>query len=205
MSDPIGKRPHVLVFAGPNGAGKTTAATPFLPSIGATEFVNADVIARGLSLFRPESMAMQAGRVMLERLRQLAEQRRTFAFETTLASRSFATWIGGLRAGGYAFYLFFYWLPSAEMAIERVAQRVRSGGHDIPEETVRRRYDGGLQNFFRLYRPLATHWRMYNNSSRTGPELIAFGGESTGTVVSDRDCWELLERTYGDEGPSEVD
>ena len=154
-------RPHVLVLAGPNGAGKSTAAASMLWSpLGVTEFVNADVIAQGLSGFNPEGAAMQAGRIMLARLKQLAAGRASFAFETTLASPNFAPWIAGLRQLGYAFNLYFLWLPTADMAVERVAARVRSGGHHVPEETIRRRYDRGLANFFRAYLPLATNWRL---------------------------------------------
>jgi predicted ABC-type ATPase len=172
-----GETPHVVVIAGPNGAGKTTAA-PFLlrDTLGVTEFVNADTIAQGLSAFEPEQVAVTAGRVMLARLKGLAARRANFAFETTLASRSFAPWLAGLIAGGYAFHLIFLWLPSADFAVSRVAHRVAKGGHAVPEETVRRRYDAGLRNFFSLYQPQSTTWQMYDNSSGSPPRLIAAGG-----------------------------
>jgi predicted ABC-type ATPase len=144
--------PDVVMLAGPNGAGKSTAAPALLRDIlSVNEFVNADVIAQGLSAFEPERAAPAAGRIMLARLRELARQRESFAFETTLASRSFAPWIAGLKSeGGYKFRLVFLWLPSPEAAVARVAERVRAGGHDVPEATIRRRYAAGLKNFFTL-------------------------------------------------------
>ena len=141
--------PKVVVIAGPNGAGKSTAATRILQdALAVQEFVNADVIARGLSAFKPESVALTAGRVMLQRLDALAAERADFAFETTLASRSFAPWLKRLNVSGYEFHLFFVWLPTAEAAIARVQERVRSGGHHVPEATVIRRFQSGLKNFF---------------------------------------------------------
>jgi predicted ABC-type ATPase len=140
------KNPHVIVIAGPNGAGKSTTAPMLLKgTLGVTEFVNADVIAQGLSAFQPESAAFHAGRVMLERLHYLAKERVDFAFETTLASRSFAPWIAKLKQSGYTFHLVFLWLPSADFAVARVAERVRMGGHDVPEETIWRRDNKGIE------------------------------------------------------------
>ncbi len=151
--------PNVVVLAGPNGAGKSTSAPSILKdALGVDEFVNADVIAQGLSGFEPERVGLAAGRIMLARLRELARQRSSFAFETTLASRSFAPWIADLTRTGYQFHLVFLWLPHPDIAVARVAARVRDGGHDVPEETVRRRYEAGLTNFFRLYQPMATTW-----------------------------------------------
>jgi predicted ABC-type ATPase len=154
-----------------------------------TEFVNADTIARGLSGFQPEAVAIEAGRIMIRRLRELAEQRANFAFETTLASRTFAPWIADLGRSGYAFHLVYLWLPSADMAIARVAGRVRSGGHHVPEETIRRRYSRGLRNFFTFYRPLATAWRFYDNSDPVKPRLIAAGHEAAEPEIRDAKNW----------------
>ncbi len=149
MSD---SSPNVVVVAGPNGSGKSTAAPSLLRDyLGLTEFVNADVIAQGLAGFHAEAVAIQAGRIMRARLRELASQRIDFAFETTLASRSFAPWLRELRDSGYRVHLLFLWLSSPELAISRVSTRVQQGGHHVPEETVRRRYHRGLQNFFTLY------------------------------------------------------
>ncbi len=189
-------RPHLVVLAGPNGAGKSTAAPALLEStLGVAEFVNADVIAQGLSAFHPERAALKAGRVMLERLRQLASRRATFAFETTLASRTFAPWIAELRrSDSYAFHLLFLWLSSPEVAVARVRERARMGGHDVPELTIHRRYRGGLRNFFWLYRPLADSWRLYDNSERAGPRLVAAGrGEET-DQIADAAAWDAIVR-----------
>jgi predicted ABC-type ATPase len=191
-------RPHVLILAGPNGAGKSTAAASMLWSpLGVTEFVNADVIAQGLSAFNPDGAAMQAGRIMLARLKQLADERASFAFETTLASRNFAPWIAGLRQSGYRFHLDFFWLPSDDMAVQRVASRVRTGGHHVPEETVRRRYGRGLSNFFQAYMPLASSWAFYDNSDDRGPRRIASAFEGGAPDVADIATWTDLVRRYG--------
>ena len=159
--------PNLFVIAGPNGAGKSTAAPLLIGErLGIREFVNADGIAAGLSAFAPERVALEAGRIMLRRLDSLASAGADFAFETTLATRSFAPWIARLRAErGYRFHLAFLWLPSAEMAVMRVAGRVRHGGHAVPERDIKRRYDRGLRNFFDLYRPIADSWEMHDNSS----------------------------------------
>jgi predicted ABC-type ATPase len=168
--------PNVVVLAGPNGAGKSSSAESILQDgLGIDEFVNADVIARGLSGFKPERAAVAAGRIMLARLRELASQRQSFAFETTLASRTFAPWLADLIRTDYQFHLIFLWLPSADMAVARVASRVREGGHDVPEATIRRRYEAGLRNFSELYQPMARTWRLCDNSGAPQTRLIAAG------------------------------
>jgi predicted ABC-type ATPase len=142
--------PSVVVIAGPNGAGKSTSAPVLLQGpLQVTTFVNADVIARGLAGYAPDRAAIQAGRLMFEHLRQLARTGVDFAFETTLPSKSYASWLAELIKINYQFHLIFLWLPDADMAVARVQERVRLGGHDIPEETIRRRYDAGPRNFFR--------------------------------------------------------
>jgi predicted ABC-type ATPase len=187
------KSPKVVVLAGPNGAGKSTAAPRLLRgALGVTEFVNADVIAQGLSGFSPERVALQAGRVMLRRIKELAAHRASFAFETTLASRSFVPRLSDLLETGYQVHLVFLWLPSAAAAVARVAERVRLGGHDVPEATIRRRYRAGLENFFRLYRPLATTWQVIDNSRRGHPKLVAAGRGSATTVIKDRAAWRQI-------------
>ncbi|MBC6481737.1 MAG: AAA family ATPase [Hormoscilla sp. GM7CHS1pb] len=184
---------HIIIIAGPNGAGKSTAAPALLPeTLGITEFVNADAIARGLSAFAPERVAFRAGRIMLERLQQLAAERVNFAFETTLATRSFAPWIANLRSTGYLFHLVFLWLPNPELAIARVQARVRQGGHDVPETTILRRYRAGLNNFFQLYRPLADTWRFYENVDSRSPRLIASGRGDFEQNISDNETWESI-------------
>jgi predicted ABC-type ATPase len=192
------KQPHVVLLAGPNGAGKSTAAPALLrDTLGTTEFVNADSIAQGLSGFDPEQAAIAAGRVMLARLRELARRREDFAFETTLASRSFAPWLEELATQGYAVHLVYLWLPSPALAVERVAQRVRLGGHSVPVETIQRRYAAGLRNFFSLYRPLTTTWQVYMNVSETGPTLLAKGRGNTTDVVVSAEVWESIVTRYG--------
>ena len=182
--------PNLVVLAGPNGAGKSTLAPLLLKgALKVDEYVNADVIAQGLSGFNPMGVAMEAGRIMLARLRELAEQRVSFAFETTLASRSYAGWIRKLTGQGFRFQLAFLWLPSADLAVARVADRVRMGGHDVPEPTVRRRYVAGLRNFHRLYQPIAKTWRVYDNASSRTPALIAWGTGPRVEGVTDEATW----------------
>ena len=135
--------------------------------------MNADVIAQGLSGFGSQNVALSAGRVMLERLQQLAASETDFAFETTLAARSFARWLHELKGNGYRTHLLFLWLPSPEMAIARVTSRVQSGGHYVPDDVVRRRYAAGLKNFFTLYRPIVDAWQIFDNSGCDGYEMIA--------------------------------
>jgi predicted ABC-type ATPase len=189
--------PNLIIVAGPNGAGKTTAAADILVgALAVQEFVNADIIAKGLSSFQPESVAFDAGRIMLQRLHHLTAQRADVAFETTLASRTFASWIKTLTPTGYEFHLLFFWLPSADMAVARVRTRVLEGGHHVPEETIRRRYETGLRNFFRIYRPLAASWRFYDNSVRGERRLIADGARGRADVVFDQDLWNNVNREW---------
>src|ERR1700761_957880 len=160
--------PNIYVIAGPNGAGKSTMAQVLLSEeFHCAEFVNADVIARGLSAFNPEGAALEAGRVMLQRLDELARQRVDFAFETTLASRTFAPRIRKSQEEGYKCHLFFAWLPHPDMAVDRVASRVAAGGHHVPEADIRRRYERGVANFLHLYMELADVWEVYDNSGAT--------------------------------------
>jgi predicted ABC-type ATPase len=186
-------RPSIVILTGPNGAGRSTAAPDLLHgALSVNEFVNADVIARGLSAFDPDSVAIAAGRVMLARILELAAQRVNFAFETTLASRSLAPRIRDLLASGYAVHLVFLWLSSADLAVQRVAARVAAGGHNVPEETVRRRYRAGIFNFFRMYQSIVTSWALFNGS---GPEptLVAERVESQSLRVYDSTIWGMAQ------------
>ena len=190
-------RPCVIAVAGSNGAGKSTVGPRLLRgALQVTEFVNADVIAQGLSAFNPDAVAIAAGRVMRGRLRELAERQANFAFETTLAGRTHATWIKSLLRVGYEFDLVFLWLPDPDLAMERVRCRVELGGHSVPEVTVRRRYAAGLRNFFRLYQPLATIWRFYDNSRTIGPRLIAAGQGTRRVSVRSRATWERIQQEW---------
>lgn len=187
MSEP---RPKVIIIAGPNGAGKSTLAPLLLrDKFDLVDYVNADTLALGLSAFRPEKVAIKAGRVMLKRLRELATQRETFAFESTLASRSYAPWIIDLQGKGYTFHLLFLWVRSSDISIERVRERVRLGGHDVPAETIRRRYHRGVQNFLELYKGLANTWVVYDNSFIGNPLFIAEGVGSTINQLHDKHLW----------------
>ncbi|QDU43736.1 Zeta toxin [Symmachiella dynata] len=185
--------PNVIVVAGPNGAGKSTAAPALLRDyMEVTEFVNADVIAQGLSAFHSEGVAIEAGRVMLRRLDELTRERRDFAFETTLASRSLKRRLMQLSRDGYRIHLIFLWLPTPEMAIARVLSRVQQGGHDIPEETIRRRYFSGLNNFMNLYLPIVDSWTMLDNTLLNKPALIAFQNPHGPTVIKNETVWNYL-------------
>ena len=156
--------PTLYIIAGCNGAGKTTASYSVLPDLlECREFVNADEIAKGLSPFNPESVAIEAGKLMLQRINLLLSQRKTFAIETTLATRSYAALVKRAHETGYQVVLLFFWLPSPEMAVARVAKRVSEGGHNIPTGTIHRRYWLGLQNFFNIFVYIVDSWRFYNN------------------------------------------
>jgi predicted ABC-type ATPase len=184
------KQPRVVILAGPNGAGKSTSAAKLLLGpLQVTEFVNADVIAQGLSAFAQQNVAMQAGRVMLRRLQQLAAARQDFAFETTLATRSYSTWLPELQKVGYAVDLLFLWLPSAEMAMARVADRVRAGGHHVPDDVIARRYRAGLRNLTQLYIPLVDSWNVIDTRRSRSPRPIAAGGRGQVPIVFDREAW----------------
>ena len=154
----------IIIIAGPNGAGKTTFAREFLPTDEACiNFVNSDLIAAGLSPFAPEAAALQAGRLMLKQMADHVAHGRSFALETTLSGLGYARQIPPWRAAGYAVALHFLALPSADIAIERVAQRVAQGGHNIPEEIIRRRFAAGQANLAR-YCALVDEWDIYDNS-----------------------------------------
>ena len=187
------ENPQLIIIAGPNGAGKSTLAPHLLKdAFGLLEYVNADTIALGLSAFSPESVAFEAGRIMLKRLHDLAEARESFAFESTLASRSYVRWISTLKKQGYRFHLIYLWLHSPELALERVRERVRSGGHDVPEQIIRRRYPKGLRNLFALYLPVADTWSIYDNSVSGSPVLIAAGKLDIEITTIDESLWRKI-------------
>lgn len=189
------KRPNVIMLAGPNGAGKTTSSRSLLKGVlDVTTFVNADIIAQGLAGFDPESAAWEASRIMLERLDALSEKQQDFAFETTLAARSYVPRIEKWRSEGYCFQLYYFWLPNADLAVQRVADRVQQGGHHVPEETVRHRYRQSLRNLFKLYMPLADVWNIYLNEQRGMPELIARGSGTMTQLVADARVWEMMHK-----------
>lgn len=161
-------KPTLYIIAGCNRAGKTTASYSVLPDLlECREFVNADEIAKGLSPFNPESVAIEAGKLMLQRIDLLLNQGKTFAIETTLATRSYASLVSLAHKRGYNVMLLFFWLPSPEIAVTRVAKRVSEGGHNIPIETIHRRYWLGLQNFFNIFTPIVDSWCLYDNTDET--------------------------------------
>ena len=186
--------PLAVVLAGPNGAGKSTAA-PYVikDALAVNEFVNADTIAQGLSAYRPDAAAVTAGKVMLERLRALASLRRDFAFETTLSGRFHARWLRRLKAAGYRTHLIFLSLPSADLALARVADRVRRGGHHVPDAVVRRRFVAGLRNLFSVYMPAVDAWNVYDNADVVSPRLIASRAFGASAVIADAEAWKSLE------------
>jgi predicted ABC-type ATPase len=196
--------PKVVVIAGPNGAGKSTSAPAVLrDALKVRAFVNADTIAAELSAASPETVAIPAGRAMLRRVRELADQRQDFAFETTLASRSFAPWLRHVQSTGYKFHLVYLWLPIVELAIARVEERVRRGGHAIPEAVIRRRYDRSLDNFFNIYVPFADSWLMLDNSLEPRPRAVAKRATKRGVRVVDVGWWTALRVKYERQNPDE--
>lgn len=164
---------ELFIIAGCNGSGKTTTAFKLLPDfLFLNEFINADEIARGLSPFNSNSVAIKAGRLMLERIDELIENKKSFAFETTLATRSFNHLIHEAKESGYSINLIYFWLQSEELAIERVKDRVSKGGHSIPIEIITRRYRRSLQNLFQIYLPIVDNWIFLDNSMKS-PILVA--------------------------------
>ena len=168
---------RILIIAGPNGAGKTVFAVEFLPNeANCPTFINADLIAAGLSPFRPDLAAVRAGRLMLSMIRGYSSKGDSFAFETTMSGRGYARLIPHWREQGYWIKLFFLQLPTPEMAIARVRQRVLQGGHDVPEQIIRRRFHAGLRNFESIYRDMVDEWVVYDNRGDI-PMLLAEGSQ----------------------------
>lgn len=177
-----------MVIAGPNGAGKSTAA-PFVlkQALGVLEFVNADQIAVGLSAYAPETVSFEAGRIMLRRLNELAAAKVSFAFESTLSSRTFALFLARCKAQGYRVQIFYIALPSAELAVNRVALRVKRGGHRIPQPDIERRFQRSLHNLYALYLPLADRWTVLDNA--TGVLRRIAYGTARRTFVEEPEKW----------------
>ena len=188
----MSKLPKLYIIAGCNGAGKTTASFTILPEVlDCKEFINADEIAKGLSPFQPESVAMQAGRIMLARMDELLQKGETFAFETTLATKSYKQKIEWAQANGYEVTLLFFWLDSPNIAKERVAQRVAEGGHNIPLETIERRYYNGIANLFTIYIDMVDICYIFDNSEGR-KELIAQKERHRDIVIYNNDKFNLI-------------
>jgi predicted ABC-type ATPase len=183
--------PDFYLFGGPNGAGKTTLAMKLLPSWGCYEFLNADLIARGLSPFEPDGVALQAGQIMMRRTRDLLKRRITCATESTLSASALVPLLEECQASCGHVHLIYVWLPTADMAVERVAARVRAGGHYVPEETVRRRYEAGRRNFIQIYSKVVDGWRVVDNSSLR-PKTIATGDNRGALQVYVEDIWQRI-------------
>ena len=184
---------HLYIISGPNGAGKTTASYTVLPKIlQCKEFVNADEIARGLSPFNPESVAIEAGRLMLKRISDLLQRNESFSIETTLSTRSYFRLVEKAHSQGYDVTLLFFWLKSPQQAIERVAERVAKGGHDIPKDIIVRRYWEGLDNLFNIYMPIVDTWILVNNSE-TPRSIVATGGKDQKTIIKDNKHFKTIE------------
>ncbi len=184
--------PSLYIIGGANGSGKTTAALQILPYfLEVFEYVNADEIAAGLSPFNPESVAIQAGRLMLERLEILVNSEADFAFETTLAARNFAQFLKKCKDKGYIINLIYFWLQSPELAIARVRRRVESGGHNIPEDAIRRRYERGRRNLINLYLPVCDTWIVYDNSG-SEPILVAASDINHQAIIYEPQIWNRI-------------
>ncbi len=166
-------RPQLYIIAGPNGAGKTTFAKEFLPQYAkCPNFINADMIAQGLSPFSPEVVAIKAGRILLEQIQEYSNKKLDFALETTLSGKTYVSLFKKLKKKGYVLHLFFLWIPNASLALERIKERVTKGGHNIPAGDVKRRLTRSIHNFFSIYGPLVESWSLFDNSN-IKPHLIA--------------------------------
>lgn len=184
----------MYIIAGCNGAGKTTASLTILPYVlDCFEFVNADEIAKELSPFDPESVAFDAGRIMLRRIDDLMEMETSFSFETTLAAKSYHQLIHRAKEKGFKIVLLFFWLRSIELAKARVATRVKEGGHNIPPDVIERRYKSGITNLFHIYLPLVDEWIVYDNTSVL-PVVICRNDRVNGLQIKNLELWQILKQ-----------
>lgn len=178
-------KPKLYVIAGPNGSGKTTFAEKFLPGYAdCFEFINADMIAKGLSPFIPSKVAIKAGKILLDQIADCSRRKVNFAFETTLSGKSYLNLFRRIKQHGYEIHMFFLWIPTVKLALARISDRVRKGGHDIPEHDVRRRFARGLKNLFHAYRPLFDTWSIFDNST-SHPEQV-FRVTKDGIVIKNQ-------------------
>lgn len=186
---------NLYIISGCNGAGKTTASYTILPDIlNCKEFVNADEIAKGLSPFSPDGAAIQAGRLMLEKINLLVNSDTDFAFETTLATKSYKNLILKAKKNGYKVTLLYFWLRTPELAVKRVEVRVKEGGHNIPDDVILRRYTNGLNNFFNIFKSIVDEWMFIDNSG--SPYEIIAEGNTKNENISNKSQWKILNRNY---------
>ena len=186
--------PNLYIIAGCNGAGKTTASYTVLPEIlNCKEFINADEIARGLSPFQPEKVAITAGRIMLQRIDELINLKVDFAIETTLTTKSYKKMIEVARLNGYNIKLAYLWLNNVDLAIERVNARVKEGGHNIPEDVIRRRYKKGIFNLINIFIVLCDYWLVFDNSDESFT-FVAEGDNVNDPSIYNNKIWELIKR-----------
>lgn len=189
------RHPNLYIIAGPNGAGKTTASFNLLPDVlHCPNFVNADEIARGLSPFAPETVSFQAGRIMLQRIDELLPQKVDFAIETTLSTRSYVDLVHRAQALGYKVHLIFFFLENEEQAIQRVAQRVSKGGHNIPEDDIRRRFKRGIYNLIHLYQPICDSVLVYNNAHGEAILVAKRGRAERDMQIYEQTMWNQLKQ-----------
>ena len=194
------KKPKLYVIAGPNGSGKTTFAEKFLPNYaGCFEFVNADLIAKGLSPFGSSRFAIKAGKLLLDQIADFSKKKVDFAFETTLAGKGYADIFKQMSRDGYELHLFFLWLPDVKLALARVEDRVRKGGHNIPEKDVKRRFNRGIWNFFHIYRELFDTWTVFDNST-TDAEIIVKSERNVLSIVDGSIYKKLLKQGGAKDG-----
>ena len=196
MTNKANRLPPAVIFAGPNGAGKSTYADAILSALGVETFVNADYIARGLSVRNTDAVNFEAGRIMLKRLRQLANAGEDFAFESTLSSRTFAPFLRNLKVQGYSVAIYYFALTNAQLAVRRVKLQVALGGHHVPTDVVKRRFARSLSNFFTLYSPIADEWTLFDNSASSSAQQVAsrWGNE---LQIMDKKAWQKLQKLVG--------
>lgn len=189
-------QPNLYIIAGPNGAGKTTFAKEFLPQFAKCDrFVNADSLASGLSL-SPQQAALRAGRLLLDEINRLAKENQEFAFETTLSGKAYLSFLKELKSQNYSINLFFLWIPDIKLSLARIADRVKRGGHDIPEKVVRRRFHKGIKHLFHLCRPVLDSWMLFDNSG-TIPYQIA--QEKDGKLnIFDQNLFDKISKISGE-------
>lgn len=188
--------PNLYIIAGPNGAGKTTSAKYLVPDVfAANYFINADEIARTINPLKPEKAALEAGRLMLTQIDELIKNKKDFVFETTLSAKTYVGLVNKAKKLGYKTHLIFLYLKSFKLAQKRVKERVKNGGHNIPEDVIERRYNGGLKNFFELYQPIVNSWFFYDNTE-TLPELIA-AKKDRELIIYKKQFWAEVTKKYG--------